>query len=97
MRRRKTRRWALRPGQAATVVGQELGLDSIEVQVGDNARVGTGKYITQDLFLSYERLLGKESGNVVGLEYSINRRLKLKGSSNDTGETAVDLLWRWDY
>ena len=84
-------------GQAATAVGKEFGLDSVEVEVGENGRVGTGKYITQDLFLSYERLLGKEGGNVVGLEYSINRRLKLKGSSSDVGETAVDLLWRWDY
>jgi autotransporter translocation and assembly factor TamB len=31
------------------------------------------------------------------VEYSINRRLKLKGSSSDTGESALDLLWRLDY
>jgi translocation and assembly module TamB len=87
-------------GQAAAVVGQELGLDTVEVEVGDDpseTRVGGGKYITQDLFLSYERELGKEGGNTVGVEYSINERLKLKGSGSDTGETAVDLLWRWDY
>jgi autotransporter translocation and assembly factor TamB len=59
--------------------------------------LGTGKYITQDLFLSYERQLGKDGGNTGGVEYSINRNLKLKGSSSDTGESAVDLIWRKDY
>ncbi len=87
-------------GAAASAVGQQVGLDSVEVEVGDDpsqAKVGTGKYITQDIFLSYERQLGKEGGNTVGVEYSINRRLKLKGSSSSTGETAVDLIWRKDY
>jgi autotransporter translocation and assembly factor TamB len=87
-------------GQAASIVGEELGLDSVEVEVGDDpseSRVGTGKYITQDIFLSYERQLGKDGGNTVGVEYSINRNLKLKGSSSDTGESAVDLIWRKDY
>ncbi len=42
-------------GAAANAVGQQLGLDSVEVEVGDDpsqAKVGTGKYITQDIFLS---------------------------------------------
>ncbi len=87
-------------GAAASAVGQQVGLDSVEVEVGDDpsqAKVGTGKYITQDIFLSYERQLGKEGGNTVGVEYSLNRRLKLKGSSSSAGETAVDLIWRRDY
>ncbi len=84
-------------GAAASAVGQQVGLDSVEVEVGEEAKVGTGKYITQDIFLSYERQLGKEPGNTVGVEYSINERLKLKGSSSSTGETAVDLIWRKDY
>jgi len=87
-------------GKAASVVGEQLGLDSIAVEVGNDpsqARVGTGKYITQDIFLSYERQLGKKGGDTVGVEYSINRRLKLKGSSSSTGETAVDFIWRKDY
>jgi autotransporter translocation and assembly factor TamB len=87
-------------GKAASVVGEELGLDTVEVEVGEDpseSRVGTGKYLTQDLFLSYERQLGEEGGNTIGAEYSINDHLKLKGSGSDTGETALDLLWRWDY
>jgi translocation and assembly module TamB len=85
---------------AAQVVGEQLGLDTIEVAFGDGsgeARIRAERYITQDIFLSYERQLGAESGNTVGVEYSLSRRLRLKGTSSDLGETALDLLWRWDY
>ncbi len=87
-------------GALEQTVGAGLGLDTIEVEVGNDpgsGRVGTGKYITQDIFLSYERQLGKEGGNTVGVEFSLNRRLKLKGTSSDIGESAVDLMWRHDY
>lgn len=86
-------------GAAASAVGEQIGLDSVEVEVGDDpsqTKIGTGKYITQDIFLSYERQLGKEGGNTVGVEYSLNRRLKLKGSSG-VKEKAIDLIWRRDY
>jgi autotransporter translocation and assembly factor TamB len=53
--------------------------------------------VTQDIFLSYERELGGDNANTVGVEYSLNRRLKLKGTGSDLGETALDLLWRLDY
>ncbi len=92
-------------GAAASAVGEQIGLDSVEIEVGDDpsqTKIGTGKYITQDLFLSYERQLGSEGGNTVGVELSLDplvklKGLKLKGSSSTVGETAVDLLWRRDY
>jgi translocation and assembly module TamB len=102
------------PGQAGQIVGgvavdelgkvlgNPLGLDTVEIEAGEKlgtGRIGVGRYVTQDLFLSYEyeREVGKQGGNKVGVEYSINRQLKLKGSSSDTGEAALDILWRLDY
>jgi translocation and assembly module TamB len=81
-------------------LGQSVGLDTIEVSAGDQLGTGTvkaGRYVTQDIFLSYERELGGDNANTVGVEYSLNRRLKLKGTGSDLGETALDLLWRLDY
>jgi translocation and assembly module TamB len=87
--------------QLEGVVGEALGLDTIELTT-ESAKVG--RYVTQDLFLSYERGLGWKdssgntaSGNTVGAEYSLSRRMKLKGTSSDTGETALDLFWRLDF
>jgi autotransporter translocation and assembly factor TamB len=90
----------LAAGELEGLLGKPLGLDTIEVQTGETlgtGRISVGRYVTQDLFLSYERQIGEESGNKVGVEYSINRRLKLKGSGSDTGESALDLIWRLDY
>lgn len=77
------------------VLGDSLGLDTVEL-TAESAKVG--RYVTQDLFLSYERGLGgKDTGNTIGAEYSLSRRMKLKGTSSDTGETAVDFFWRLDF
>jgi autotransporter translocation and assembly factor TamB len=82
-------------------VGASLGLDTIEVTAGSKLGTGSisvGRYVTQDLFLSYERQIGQENNrNTVEVEYSINTRLKLQGSSSDSGEASLDLLWRLDY
>jgi autotransporter translocation and assembly factor TamB len=47
--------------------------------------------------VSYERRFAEEGGNKVGVEYSLKRNLKLKGSSSDFGKTSIDLLWQIDY
>jgi len=81
-------------------LAKPLGLDTLDIQTGDklgSGKVSVGRYVTQDIFLSYERRHGDESGNRVGIEYSINRHLKVRGSSSDTGDSAVDVLWRIDY
>jgi len=91
-------------GQLEKTLGKALGLDTIEISPGQRAGSGTfkvGRYVTQDLFLSvgHEAVQdsGTSGGTSVGLEYSLNRRMKVRGSSSDQGETAVDFLWRLDY
>jgi translocation and assembly module TamB len=99
-------------GQLEKTLGKALGLDTIEVSAGGQLGSGSiklGRYVTQDLFLSVEQDIGQGStdggpnvgrtsgGTKAGLEYSINRRLKVRGSSSDRGETAADFLWRLDY
>jgi translocation and assembly module TamB len=87
-------------GELEKTLGKALGLDTIEInpaaQLGSGS-FAVGRYVTQDLFLSLGREFGQESGTNVGLEYSINRRLKVRGSSSDQGETAIDFFWRLDY
>ena len=92
-------------GQLEKTFGKALGLDTIEINPGAHVGSGSfkiGRYVTQDLFLSLGREFGQDSGTSssgtsVGLEYSLNRRMKVRGSSSDQGETAVDFLWRLDY
>jgi translocation and assembly module TamB len=95
-------------GQLEKTLGKALGLDTIEISPGERLGGGSfkvGRYVTQDLFLTlgHEAVQdnstsrGTSGGNSVGLEYSLNRRLKVRGSSSDQGETAMDFLWRLDY
>ena len=91
-------------GELEKTLGKALGLDTIEIGSGEHLGSGSfkvGRYVTQDLFLSVGHEFGQNSstsgGTDVGLEYSINRRLKVRVSSSDQGETAVDFLWRLDY
>jgi len=89
-------------GLLEQTVGKSLGLDSIEVTSGEalgSGQVGVGRYVTQDIFVTYERQFSREgeSGNTVGVEYHLKGNLKVKGSSSDLGESAVDLLWSLDY
>jgi translocation and assembly module TamB len=87
-------------GELEQLLAKPLGLDTLDIQTGDKlegSRVSVGRYITQDIFLLYEQPLGDEKGNKVGVEYSINRHLKVKVSGSNTGDAALDILWRIDY
>jgi translocation and assembly module TamB len=87
-------------GQLEQTLGRSLGLDTIEIDSGESLGSGTvkaGRYVTQDLFLSVGREVGDDNNTSVGVEYSINRRLKVRGSSTSQGETALDFFWRLDY
>lgn len=81
--------------QLEGTLGESLGLDTIELGT-ESTKVG--RYVTQDLYLSYEHeVKDREPTNTIGAEYSLSRHLRLKGSGSDKGESALDLLWHLDY
>ncbi len=92
-------------GMLQQSVGQAFGFDTVDIDFGSEtraSRVGVGRYISQDVFLSYEQIIrdptkGNRSGSRVGVEYRINRKLSVEVSSSDIGESAVDLNWGYDY
>lgn len=81
--------------QITNFLGDKLNVDYIEVKSDgsfDNATVVVGKYITNDLFVSYEQRFGEtDETNMakyeVKLEYELFRFLffELNNSSNDSG------------
>jgi translocation and assembly module TamB len=81
--------------QITNFLGDKLNVDYIEVKSDgrfDNATVVVGKYITNDLFVSYEQRFGEtDETNIakyeVKLEYELFRFLffELNNSSNDSG------------
>jgi autotransporter translocation and assembly factor TamB len=87
-------------GQLQEALGGVLGFDTFTIGAGESfgsGGVSIGQYVTQDLFMSYEVGMGKGGANRVGAEYSITPQLRLKGSTSDNGDSAIDFLWRCDY
>ncbi|WP_372933534.1 translocation/assembly module TamB domain-containing protein [Mariniphaga sediminis] len=89
--------------QITNFLGDKLDVDYIEVKSDggfDNATVVVGKYLTNDLFVSYEQRFGEtDEKNIakyeVKLEYELFRFLffELNNSSNDSG---FDVILKFD-
>ena len=82
-----------------------MKLDVIEVNATDNwqsANFVVGKYITQNIFVTYKREFGQNLDNnlypeTISMEYELRKYLFLQliqGSPQDSG---FDLLFRYDW
>lgn len=95
----------LAAGMLEQTVGKALGLDAVAIELGDQgsaSSVGAGRYLTQDIYVEYERKFrdprqGTRTGNAVTVEYSISQGLKVEATGSDYGETAIDFVWSHDY
>jgi hypothetical protein len=90
--------------QMSKTLGNTLHLDMIEIEAGDNWQNATfmvGKYLTNNLFVTYKRSFGEgDAGNItpeiITLEYEFTRRISLrliKGSVKDTG---IDMIVKFE-
>jgi autotransporter translocation and assembly factor TamB len=94
----------LAAGMLERTVGRALGLDTVAIELGHQgrgSRLGVGRYLSQSIFVEYQRRFGDLSqrnrvGNVVTIEFSIDRDFKVRAMGSDFGETAIDFLWRRD-
>ncbi len=85
--------------------GDDLKLDIIEVNARDNWKSATflvGKYITEDLFLTYERSFGESDENVlnpetISLEYQVTRSLYLQLIQGDTKVSGIDMFLKIEW
>lgn len=81
-------------------VASKLGVDSLEVGLGDNLSGGqleTGKYVTQDVFVSTKQQLGGERQQEYAIEYDIAPNWQIKSSTSPQGNSGFDIFWRKRY
>jgi translocation and assembly module TamB len=83
--------------------GQQLGVDYIEIKGEDKLSTATfvvGKYITPDLFMSYEHSIGTleedRSPQVVTVEYELTKYIFLQLVSGDTKNSGADIIFKFD-
>jgi len=89
-------------GQLSQALGSKLGLDVIDVTAQDDwrgAAVVIGKYLTPDLFMSYQRSFGSALNNdpepeLVTLEYQLTKIIYLQLTEGDAKESGFDVIFK---
>ncbi len=84
------------------VVGQDLNLDYIELKAKDNWQTATflvGKYITNELFVSYEREFGESNDTDVApetitVEYELTPKIFLQLIEGDSKAKGFDMIFK---
>lgn len=91
-------------GQLSKTIGRTLNLDVIEVKGEENWQQATfvvGKYLTNDLFLRYQKEFGFRQTNElqpdeITLEYEINRRIFLQLTKGSEKTTGFDIILKFE-
>ncbi|MCF7912062.1 MAG: translocation/assembly module TamB [Candidatus Cloacimonetes bacterium] len=87
----------------ASEIGKKLNLDVIEFSGGESwkqAAIVVGKYITNDLFISYKKEFSLDQSSEivpdeVSLEYEMNKYISVQATRGDEKSTGVDLYWKF--
>ena len=84
--------------------GSTLGVDKFRIKPGSvqglglkGAEVTLGTYLSSKIYVEYSRRLSQESGEQVGVEYSLSRNLSLLGNRDKNGLYRLGLSLKWDY
>ncbi len=91
-------------GELTRAMRNTLNLDVIEFKGDNNWRQATvvlGKYITNDLFVSYQReiKMGRTYDTApeqVTMEYEITKSLFFQATRGDEKDTGCDLIWKYE-
>jgi translocation and assembly module TamB len=81
-------------------VARKLGVDSLEFSLGSGSepgKVGVGKYVHEDVYVSASQQIGGEKAQEYSLEYQITPRWQLKGSTESGKNSGIDLFWHKRY
>ncbi|PRZ02278.1 autotransporter translocation and assembly factor TamB [Marinilabilia salmonicolor] len=90
--------------QLTKTIGNTFNLDMVEVQAGDNWESATfmvGKYITNNLFVTYQRGFGENEDEsltpqTITLEYEVTRNLFLRLTQGDVKDSGVDVILKFE-
>jgi len=90
--------------QLSRTIGTQLKLDMIEITATDNwqsAAFVVGKYITNDIFVIYERGFGEVDGDeitpeTITVEYELNDKLFLRLQSGSSTTSGFDVILKFE-
>jgi translocation and assembly module TamB len=90
--------------QLTKTLGSTFDLDMVEVKAGDDWSSATfmvGKYITNNLFVTYQRGFGESeeeslTPQTITLEYEVTRNLFLRLTQGDVKDSGVDVILKFE-
>lgn len=90
--------------QLTKTVGQTFDLDMVEIKAGEDWESATfmvGKYITNNLFVTYQRGFGENeeeslTPQTITLEYEVTRNLFLRLTQGDVKDSGVDVILKFE-
>ena len=90
--------------QLSKTIGSTFNLDMIEVTTTENwqsAAFVVGKYITNDIFVIYQKGFGEVSGDEITpetiiIEYEINEKLFLRLQSGSAKDSGIDMILKFE-
>ena len=84
--------------------GRFLGVETFRIQPDPQDRLNisqaeltVGTYLSSQFYVEYSRRLSQESGEQVGIEYSLSENLSLKGRRDRDGLYRLGVTARWRY
>ena len=91
--------------QLSSTLGDALGLDVIEISGSESwkqANLTAGKYLNDDLYVSYERGIGSTETNevnsrIVTLEYQLTKLIYLQLVEGNDKTAGFDIIFKFDW
>jgi translocation and assembly module TamB len=84
--------------------GRFLGVETFRIQPDPKDRLNVrqaeltvGTYLSSQFYVEYSRRLSQESGEQVGIEYSLSENLSLQGRRDRDGLYRLGVTARWRY
>jgi len=87
-------------GEASGVLEDLVPIDTFDVEMredGRSADLSLGKYVTDDLFVTYERRLGSDPVDGVRLHLRLGDNWSIATDAATDESAGVDLIWSLDY
>lgn len=82
------------------MAARKLGLETLEINSGENpfdASITVGRYFSPQLYLYGTSPIDAGSGQEVGFEYRLSRRVFLDGIRNENNLYRMNLHFNWEY
>lgn len=79
-------------------IRETTGLDDLRVDTDEEGEttVGAGKYISDKVYLEFEKGSGENSG-AANLEVEVTPNIKLESQVGQDAQAGAGLFWEWDY